>query len=63
MLLLHGEDDPICPAAGSRALFEQLEDGRAKLATYPGLLHEIFNEPGYERIFEDLLEWVRSLPG
>ena len=63
MLLLHGEDDPICPVAGSRLLFSQFEAGRAVLKTYPGLLHEIFNEPEHEQVFEDLLEWVLGVTG
>lgn len=63
MLLLHGEDDPICPVAGSRLLFSQLEVGRAALETYPGLLHEIFNEPEHERVFEDLLGWLIATAG
>jgi alpha-beta hydrolase superfamily lysophospholipase len=63
MLLLHGEDDPICPVAGSRLLFSQFEPGRASLTTYPGLLHEIFNEPEHEQVFEDLLEWLLAVTG
>jgi len=63
MLLLHGEDDPISPVVGSRLLFSQLEVGRAKLTTYPGMLHEIFNEPEHERVFEDLLGWVLARTG
>jgi len=63
MLLLHGEDDPICPVAGSRLLYSQFEAGRAVLKTYPGLLHEIFNEPEHEQVFEDLLEWVLGVAG
>jgi alpha-beta hydrolase superfamily lysophospholipase len=31
------------------------------LKVYPGLLHEIFNEPEREEVFSDLLGWVRSL--
>jgi acylglycerol lipase len=63
MLLLHGEDDPICPVMGSRLLFSQLEVGRAALTTYPGLLHEIFNEPEHEQVFEDLLGWLLAATG
>jgi len=63
MLLLHGEDDPICPVVGSRLMLSQLEVGRAALTTYPGLLHEIFNEPEHERVFEDLLEWLLARTG
>jgi acylglycerol lipase len=63
MLLLHGEDDPICPVMGSRLLFSQLEVGRAALTTYPGLRHEIFNEPEHEQVFEDLLGWLLVATG
>jgi acylglycerol lipase len=63
MLLLHGEDDPICPVMGSRLLFSQLEVGRAALTTYPGLRHEIFNEPEHEQVFEDLLGWLLAATG
>jgi len=63
MLLLHGEADPICPVDASRDFFAQLEAAERRLRTYPGLLHEIFNEPEREDVFEDLLEWLRGLKG
>jgi alpha-beta hydrolase superfamily lysophospholipase len=62
-LLLHGEADPICPMEASRRFFDQLGVAEKKLRTYPGLLHEIFNEPERERVFEDLLDWLRGLKG
>jgi alpha-beta hydrolase superfamily lysophospholipase len=63
LLLLHGEDDPMCPVEGSRALQAQRGEDAAALEVYPGLLHEIFNEPEHERVFEDLLEWVVARSG
>ena len=46
-LVLHGEADRICPVSGSKRFFELLGSsaGEKKLVTYPGLFHEIFNEP------------------
>jgi alpha-beta hydrolase superfamily lysophospholipase len=61
MLLLHGEDDPICPAAGSRRFFEQLKVTQRGLHTYPGLRHEIFNEPERATVLGDLVGWIRKL--
>ncbi|MCH8890934.1 MAG: alpha/beta hydrolase [Myxococcales bacterium] len=61
MLLLHGEDDPICPVAGSRSFFEQLTVTQRGLRTYPGLRHEIFNEPERAAVLGDLVGWVREL--
>ncbi len=61
MLLLHGEDDRICPVAGSRSFFEQLTVTQRGLHTYPGLRHEIFNEPERAAVLGDLVGWIRKL--
>jgi alpha-beta hydrolase superfamily lysophospholipase len=63
MLLLHGEADPLCPASGSRSFYEQLGTPGSDLRIYPELRHEIFNEPEQERVFADLLEWLRGREG
>jgi alpha-beta hydrolase superfamily lysophospholipase len=60
ILMLHGEQDPICPASGTRRFFEGLGVEPRRLQIYPGLLHEIFNEPEHVRVFEDVLAWVRA---
>ncbi len=57
MLLLHGEDDAMCPVEGSRAFCQGME-APSELRTYPGLRHEILNEPTREAIFEDILSWL-----
>jgi alpha-beta hydrolase superfamily lysophospholipase len=61
MLLLHGEDDRICPVAGSRDFFEQLTVTQRGLRTYPGLRHEIFNEPERATVLDDLVGWIHKL--
>jgi acylglycerol lipase len=63
MLLLHGEADPLCPAAGSRTFYARLDTAGSDLRIYPGLRHEIFNEPEQESVFADLLEWLREREG
>jgi len=60
MLLLHGQADPICPIDGSRAFHAQLDVPGSRIRSYAGLRHEIFNEPEYESVFEDLLGWVHE---
>ena len=60
LLMLHGEADPICPPSGTRRFFEGLAVEPRKLEIYPGLRHEIFNEPEQVRVFEDVLAWVRA---
>ena len=61
LLLLHGEDDPMCPVSGSRSFHEGLHVGGSALRTYPGLRHEIFNEPEQERVFEDIAKWADAV--
>jgi alpha-beta hydrolase superfamily lysophospholipase len=63
ILILHGEDDPICNAEGSRRFYEGLSPGVAPgsaLEVYPGLRHEIFNEPERESVWQDMLDWQAS---
>ncbi len=65
-LALHGEDDPLCPAEASRALYESLPTRSvpgSALRIYPGLRHEIFNEPEQEQVFGDLLGWLEETRG
>jgi len=63
LLMLHGEDDPLCPADGSRAFFEGVKITGSDLRIYPKLRHEIFNEPEHERVYMDILDWLGGLPG
>jgi len=58
LLMLHGEADPICPSSGTRRFFEGLAVEPRRIQIYPGLRHEIFNEPEHVRVFEDVLAWV-----
>lgn len=63
VLILHGGADPICPVAGSRLLFERLSPVVAKqsrLTVYPGLRHEIFNEPEHAAIWDELQAWIEA---
>lgn len=63
MLLLHGEDDPLCPAEGSRAFHRGLHEARSALRIYPGLRHEILNEPEREAVLQDIHGWIETLAG
>jgi alpha-beta hydrolase superfamily lysophospholipase len=60
MLLLHGAEDALCPAEGSRRFHAGLAAPGSDLRVYPGLRHEILNEPEREGVLQDLLGWMRS---
>ena len=63
-LLLHGEADRVCPIAGARQFYAQLKTTPRDLRTYPGMRHEIFNDPERSTVFDDLVEWIRAVePG
>ncbi len=64
MLLLHGADDPLCLPGGSERFFASLpadEIPGSELRIYPGLRHEIFNEPEQASVFDDLHGWLTKL--
>ncbi|MBY0399780.1 lysophospholipase [Myxococcota bacterium] len=61
ILILHGEADPICPVSGSRRFYAGLAPAigsSSRLSVYPGLRHEIFNEPEHEQIWQEMLAWL-----
>lgn len=60
LLLLHGEADTLCPAAGSRDFAGRLSAGERELIVYPMLRHEILNEPERERVMGDALSWMEG---
>jgi alpha-beta hydrolase superfamily lysophospholipase len=64
LLILHGTDDQICPLAGSVMVYEAVSSPDKTLRQYPGLYHEVFNEPERNQILTDLICWLndRSRP-
>ena len=64
VLILHGEDDALCPVESSRNFYAELPKGvmgLSQLKTYPGLRHEIFNEPEREEVYDDLRLWLKEM--
>lgn len=60
VLILHGGEDRMTDPAGSRILYERAGTPDKTLKIYPGLYHEVFNEPERETIMSDLLEWCET---
>jgi acylglycerol lipase len=63
LLMLHGDADPLCAAEGSRKFHAGLRAPGAALRIYPGLRHEIFNEPERETVWQDLHGWLEEQAG
>ncbi|MFA5635841.1 MAG: alpha/beta hydrolase [Anaerovoracaceae bacterium] len=64
VILLSGDKDPVGDfGQGTRQVFKQLQMAKVEdlsLKLYPGLRHEILNEPGKEQIHKDILEWLQK---
>jgi len=56
-LVLHGMDDGLVPPAASEPL-AGLPNVTRK--TYPGLRHELHNEPEWESVMDDVVAWLRE---
>jgi alpha-beta hydrolase superfamily lysophospholipase len=62
-LLLHGADDRLSDPEGSRRFFAAATAPGRAIKIYPGLFHEIFNEPEQEQVFRDVEEWLERPVG
>ena len=60
VLIVHGEADPLCDVAGSRRFHGALEPEGSSILTYPGLLHEVLNEPEREQVLADIRDWIEK---
>lgn len=55
-LIVHGTDDKLADVQGSRELAGNI-GGKVELKTYPGLYHEVFNEPEQKEVLGDVIAW------
>jgi len=60
MLILHGEADAMTAPQGSRNFHAPIGSDDKALQIYPGLYHEIFNEPERMAVMGELAEWIVS---
>ncbi len=58
LLVVHGSDDRLIPVDGSRRLVECVGSTDVELKVYPGLYHEVFNEPEREQVLDDVVSWI-----
>ncbi len=60
MLILHGGADSMASPEGSRFLHQHIGSSDKTLKIYPGLYHEIFNEPEQAEVLDTVLSWCES---
>jgi alpha-beta hydrolase superfamily lysophospholipase len=60
LLAMHGSADRLAPESGTRRLFEGASSQDKTLRIYPGLYHEVHNEPEQGRVLADVLAWLEA---
>jgi alpha-beta hydrolase superfamily lysophospholipase len=60
VLLLHGEEDQLTSVPASRQFIEALGASDKHLTIYPGMYHELFNEPERAEIIDTCIAWIRQ---
>lgn len=58
LLVVHGSDDRLVHYRGSERLVEAVASDDVHLKVYPGLYHEVFNEPERAMVLGDVLSWL-----
>lgn len=58
LLVVHGEQDKLIPVVGSEQLVEHVGSADVHLKVYPGLYHEVFNEPEQDVVLDDVVSWI-----
>ena len=58
LLILHGTADRVAAVEASQELFQRAAATDMTLRLYPGLYHEVLNEPEKAQVRADLIEWI-----
>ncbi len=62
VLIQHGEADTLVPLKGARPTIDAIGASDKTVITYPGLFHEIYNEPEKDAVIGDLTRWLEAHP-
>ncbi|MCV7194438.1 alpha/beta hydrolase [Mycolicibacterium brumae] len=60
LLVVHGSDDTLVPYRGSERLVKAVGSDDVQLLVYPGLYHEVFNEPEQKVVLGDVVSWIEA---
>ncbi len=59
-LIMHGSADVLSDPEGSQYLYGLISSADKTLTFYDGFYHELFNEPGRDRVLSDLEAWLAA---
>jgi alpha-beta hydrolase superfamily lysophospholipase len=58
MLIQHGTADSLVPLDGVRDVYRRATATDREFKTYPGLFHEVYNEPEKDQVIGELRDWL-----
>lgn len=58
LMIVQGEDDRLTAARGAERFFNEASSEVKRLEIYPGLFHEVLNEPEKEQVLNDISAWL-----
>ena len=60
LLFLIAEDDKLVYPQASKKVFSKIRASDKSMITYPGMYHSLSIDTGRDRVFQDILEWVKK---
>ena len=57
---MHAGEDVICAKEGSEEFYKKVGSKDSSLKIYHHFYHELFNEYGKERVFQDMEKWLNK---
>jgi alpha-beta hydrolase superfamily lysophospholipase len=58
LFLVHGETDRICDGKATEEFYAKVGSADKTLHIWPGLFHEVHNEPEKDQVIREMVEWV-----
>jgi len=60
ILMMSGTTDRLSNPEGTQLLYERISSRDKTIKYYDGFYHEIFNEPGHDKVFKDINDWLTT---
>lgn len=58
-LILYGKDDRIVPTTQIKKFFLELQSKDKNIIEYPEFYHDLLHEVDYEKVYKDVLNWIK----
>jgi acylglycerol lipase len=60
ILIVQGSADKLVDPAGAQMLYDAVSSPDKEIRIYDGFYHEVFNEPGHDKVLRDVEIWLES---